>query len=252
MKKRWALPLLPLALALLLLAAAAVKTEASLSRAGDGWLLLPRQGGEEPAPAVLLLWGNGEEKRSSLEMAVELTGRGYAAIIAPGESAGAAWAALEEHPRVFAGSMAALGWPESHSALNALARSLEESETKPRALLYLGAESAPDTPSGQNVLCILRGAEESAGTLEGYFAEGSARRTVTPAQQDGREWRRAALPHVCNWLGSSLGHPRDGVYGYDESLSAPCRALLLAAAVCALLSLLSLPFALWKKRGHGA
>ena len=170
MKKRWALPLLPLALALLLLAAAAVKTEASLSRAGDGWLLLPRQGGEEPVPAVLLLWGNGEEKRSSLEMAVELTGRGYAAMIAPGESAGAAWAALEEHPRVFAGSMAALGWPESHSALNALARSLEESETKPRALLYLGAESAPDTPSGQNVLCILRGAEESAGTLEGYFA----------------------------------------------------------------------------------
>ena len=163
-----------------------------------------------------------------------------------------AWAALEEHPRVFAGSMAALGWPESHSALDALARALEESETKPRALLYLGAKSAPDTPSGQNVLCILRGAEESAGTLEGYFAEGSARRTVTPAQQDGREWRRAALPHVCNWLGSSLGHPRDGVYGYDESLSAPCRALLLAAAVCALLSLLSLPFALWKKRGHGA
>ena len=26
----------------------------------------------------------------------------------------------------------------------------------------------------------------------------------------------------------------------------------IIAAVCALLSLLSLPFALWKKRGHGA
>ncbi len=151
------------------------------------------------APAVLLCGG-------SRGIAIELARRGYVvAACAPGKEK-SAYALLTELEQV---ELHNVGLVAASSGAAALIieydRVLTATEHYPWALILWNC-SAEDTEGLANVLTISGGEEQA---LEGYFAEGSARKTVRSAS------RRADMLEVIEWLGSTLGHPRDGVLDDD-------------------------------------
>ena len=104
----------------------------------------------------------------------------------------------------------------------------------PRATILIGESTARAVPEDVNNLLQL-----CSGKIDafegGYYGEGSARAVksaVEPIQ------RSAVLTAVIDWVGSSLGHPRDGVL-HDDSFIYPLLGILrflppLLLVLCAL------------------
>lgn len=193
-------------------------------RKGSAAVYLPPVTEGRKAPGIVLC-GAGRE------MAVELSRRGYAVVRAPAEQAEAAYELLCSREEVNAGDIGLIArGARAGEALLDLSRRLSTGEKPSRALILLRWE--PDNTEGLANVLVLSGSGQ--GELEGYFAESSAR------LKTGSGTARQDLRHVIEWMGSSLGHPRDGVLADDELLLVPVRlctglSLLSAAAGLALL-----------------
>lgn len=146
--------------------------------------------------------------------AVELARRGYAVVCcSPGKEADA-YALLCGREQVDAYNVAFMvKGKQACEALTALDREQSETDYAPRALILWDASVEAEGLS--NVLCIA-GSEETE--LTGYFADGSARQTLP------RRSKCDTIRESIDWLGSCLGHPRDGVLA-DDQLVLPFSAL---------------------------
>ena len=167
-------------------------------------------------PAVVLCGGD----RGT---AIELARRGYVvAVCSPGKVE-SAYTLLCQQEQIDRYSIALIGWGKSAcEAVSSYDRALSATEYPPWALILRG--EAADSEGLSNVLNIV-GREETA--LSGYFAEGTARKTL-PVRS-----KRANLIECIEWLGSSLGHPRDGVLADDQFVFPFSALCCYAAGVCA-------------------
>lgn len=184
-------------------------------------LWLPPEHEARPSPAVVICGHDGG-------LAKELSRRGYAvANVGQNADLAAAFALLCSRDSVGKELLALVAVGQT-AGENALAYA-HSAEPPFRALVLLRCSEDGEALKC-NILCI--GEEETS--LSGYFADGSARAGV-PYRN-----RRQAAEATISWLGSSLGHPRDGVYADDElifPLANACRVLgctIFAATVGAL------------------
>ena len=207
---------------LLLLSLALLWTSGQLGRDGlrverqPGCVLwLPPPHEHRGAPAVILCG-------SDRGLALELCRRGYA--VAVSADAEKAYGLLANETQV----------EKSNLALIAVGKNAGE-----RVLSY--AHSADHsinavilwrcTADDADGLCNLLSIGENESALTGYFADGTARQSLPYGS------RRQATEKTVSWIGSSLGHPRDGVFSDDEFIypyANACRGFGLAAAVAAL------------------
>lgn len=192
-------------------------SEVNVERCGSALLFLPDAPDQKAVPAVELLRDGSGELLRCCETAVELARRGYGVLVAPLGGAREGWDTLCADRRINPRALAAGCFSGGKSALCALWESTAGEECIPRALLFLSTAVPVEEQGLGNVLCLCPGEEADEGSIDGYFGELSARRTmVLPGSEHER--LREGLPCVIDWVGSTLGHPRDGVYGDDELL----------------------------------
>ena len=255
MKKNILFSVLSLLLAAALIGSAAFTAgqelhfeSAELPGGGQGLLfLLDREDGKAVS-GVELLWDGAGELLRSAETALELARRGYGVFLVPADCAREGWDAMISDKRFYPRSMAVGCMNSGRSALVALWESTAEEEYAPRALLFLSSDVPVETEGAGNVLCLCPGDSTDVGSIDGYFAERTARRIVT-LPGSARVRQRESLPCVIDWVGSSLGHPRDGLYADDEYLYPRCEALLFSGAALLLLSPVPL---LLRRKGKGS
>ena len=207
---------------LLLLSLALLWTGVQLGRDGlrverrAGCVLwLPPVHKHRGTPAVILCG-------SDRGLALELCRRGYAvAVCADPEKA---YGLLSYEAQVEKSTLALIAVGKSAGET---ARSYALAADHPINSLILWRCPADGTDTLCNVLSI----GEDEAELTGYFADGTARQSL-PYRS-----RRDATEKTVDWIGSTLGHPRDGVLSDDEFIypyANGCRILGLGAAVAAL------------------
>lgn len=194
-------------------------------------LLLPPVRENRKAPAVLLSGG-------SRGIAVELSRRGYVTLQCSPGMENSAYELLSSREEIDPHNIAliACGYRSADSVI-ALNRELVISDLFPRAMIMWNC-SSDDSDEFPNVLTLC-GTEESE--LEGFFAEGNARLTLPYGS------RKNACIKSIEWLGSTLGHPRDGVLS-DSQLVFPYAGICYGLS--ALLALAGFIFLFRKKTHH--
>ena len=224
----------------------------SLPGGGHGTLFLPKAAAGMAAPGVELLWDGPGELLHCAETALELARRGYGICLVQSGHAREGWDAMCGDARFNPRSMAAGCSESGKSALVSLSESTAEEEYAPRALLFLSTAVPAETKGPGNVLSICPGDATEAGPIDGYFAEGTALRTATITGNSALSFQKAALPIVIDWVGSSLGHPLDGLHADDEFLFPLCDALLFSGAVLFVGAAFPFLLSLRKSRGERA
>ena len=207
---------------LLLLSLALLWTSGQLGRDGlrverqPGCVLwLPPPHEHRGAPAVILC-GTDEG------LALELCRRGYGvAVCAEPERA---YELLADEVQVEKSTLALIAIGKSAGG-TALSYALAADHPINALILWRCPADATDA------LCNVLSIGESETELTGYFADGTARQSL-PYRS-----RREATEKTVGWVGSTLGHPRDGVFSDDEFVYPyvnGCRVLGVVAAVAAL------------------
>ncbi len=214
-----AILLLCLAPLLLIAGAKTGRDQLRSIRAGRCTLTLPPAHEFRLTPVVVVLGGDNA-------LTLELGRRGYAVASVGSRSqtdAEDAFAFLLAQEQLDTHDLAfvAIGKAEAETALNCI-RTLSPEEYTVQALILVGCE-AEEAGDVRNVLSLYREEKE----LDGYFAEGSAR----GHKKQGSP--RDNMTEIISWLGSTLGHPRDGFFADDEFICFRARALQLAGILSA-------------------
>ena len=215
MKQLRCLLLLLLSLALFLAGGLLGRDSLTVSHESGCTLWLPPAHESRGTPAVILCG-------AAQGPAPELCRRGYAvAVVKQSEDIESAYALLESEKQINARLLALIAVGEkAGDKVLAYARSARH----PINALVLWRCSADDTEGLCDVLTI----DQAQAELTGYFAEGSAREDVPYTN------RRNATEKTISWIGSTLGHPRDGVLADDELIYPYANVCRVLGAVAAL------------------
>ena len=215
MKRLRIILLLLLSLALLWTSGQLGRDGLRVDRRGGCVLWLPPVHEHRGAPAVILCG-------SDRGLALELCRRGYAVAVCA-------------DPEKAYGLLAGEAQVERRElALISVGKSAGEA-----ALSYALAADHPINglilwhcpADGTDALCNVLSIDDGESALTGYFADGTARQSLPYGS------RREATEKTICWIGSTLGHPRDGVFSDDEFIypyANGCRILGPGAAVAAL------------------